>query len=61
MSSITTEKQALALEPLPDKDRMERIGPAMYLRVKPSGARAYVQRLQHGGRTDSALSCLPRP
>lgn len=50
MPSITTEKQALALEPLPDKDRMERIGPAMYLRVKPSGARAYVQRLQHGGK-----------
>ena len=50
MPSITTEKQALALAPLPDKDRMERIAPAMYLRVKPSGARAYVQRLQHGGK-----------
>lgn len=48
--TITTDKQALALAPLPAKDRMERIAPAMYLRIKPSGARAYVQRLQHGGR-----------
>lgn len=47
---ITTDKQARTLAPYPDKDRTVRIAPAMYLKVKPSGARSYVQRLQHGGK-----------
>lgn len=50
MDTVTTDKEARTLAPLPNKDRMVRIAPAMYLRVKPSGARAYVQRLQHGGK-----------
>ncbi len=50
MDTVTTDKQARTLAPLANKDRMVRIAPAMYLRVKPSGARAYVQRLQHGGK-----------
>lgn len=50
MDTVTTDKQARSLAPLADKDRMVRVAPSMYLRVKPSGARAYVQRLQHGGK-----------
>jgi integrase len=46
----TTDKQVLAVRADPSRDVMVNLAPGMYLRVKPSGARAYVQRLQHGGK-----------
>lgn len=47
---LKTDKQVLAVPPKPKGDVMVNLGPGVYLRVKPSGARSYVQRLQHGGK-----------
>lgn len=50
MANIRTDRQALELAPDPMRDRMEHLAPGLYLRVKRSGARAYVLRMQHGGK-----------